>query len=91
MRLHVALLCKHGKWIKLLLRVETLGDPKNIVLDASANFAHRFNAAFTKLPWPWLIVCLLHVTMLWLLALNPKMLAYGICIHVHEVYVIQQE
>jgi len=89
MRLHVASLCRHGKWIKLLLRVETLGDPRNIVLDTSANFAHRFNAAFTKLLWPWLIVCLLP--MLWPLALNPIMLAYGIFIHVHEVYVIQQE
>jgi len=86
MRLHVASLCKHGKLVKLLFRVETLADTRNIVLDASANFAHRFNAAFTKLLWPWLIVCLL--TMLWPLALNPIMLAYGICIRVHEVYVI---
>jgi len=77
MRLHVASLCKHGKWIKLLLRVETAGDSRNIVLDASANFAHKFNAAFTKLLWP--------------LALNPIMLAYDICIHVHKIYVIYQE
>jgi len=43
---------KTPEWMKVLLRVETLGDPRNTVLDRSPNFPHAFNAAFAKLLWP---------------------------------------
>jgi len=32
-----------------MIEVETLGDPRNIVLDMSSDFPHGFNAAFAKL------------------------------------------
>jgi len=35
--------------IKVLLKVEPLGDPKHIILDGSPVFLHGFDAAFTKL------------------------------------------
>jgi len=35
--------------IKVLLGVETLRDPQNIVLDESPNFPDAFDAAFVKL------------------------------------------
>jgi len=35
--------------IEVLLRVETLGDTRNIVLDESPDFPHGFGAAFAKL------------------------------------------
>jgi len=38
-----------AEWIELLLRVETLGNLKNNVLDRSPNFHHQFDAAFAKL------------------------------------------
>jgi len=38
--------------IEVLFGVETLGDPRNIVLDGSPDFYHGFDAAFTKLNWP---------------------------------------
>jgi len=36
--------------------METAGEPRNILLDASPNMLHRFDAAFTKLLWPLLVV-----------------------------------
>jgi len=45
MRLHCA---KMAERIEVLLGVETLGEPRNIVLDG---FSHRFTTAFTKLLW----------------------------------------
>jgi len=42
--------------IKVLLGVEALGDPRNIVLDDSTDFLHEFNAAFAKLLRPVVII-----------------------------------
>jgi len=39
--------------IEVLLGVETLGDTRNVILDRSANFLFGFDAAFTKLLWPF--------------------------------------
>jgi len=55
-RLHTTTLCKQAKWIEVLRGVEALGDPRNIVLDGSLDFLHRFDAAFTKLIWPLVLV-----------------------------------
>jgi len=41
-----------AEWIKLLFEVETLEDPRNIVLDGGLDFHHGFNMAFSKLVWP---------------------------------------
>jgi len=34
-----------------------LGGPRNIVLDDCPDFSLRFNVAFTKLLWPFVVVC----------------------------------
>jgi len=44
-----------AEWIEVLLGVKTLVDPRNTVSDASPNFPHGFDAAFTKLLWPLVI------------------------------------
>jgi len=38
--------------IKVLLQLETLGDPRNIVLDGNPDFSHGYDAAFANLLWP---------------------------------------
>jgi len=38
--------------IEVLLRVETLGDLRNILLDGGPDFPHSFDAASIKLLWP---------------------------------------
>jgi len=37
-----------AEWIQVLLEVETLGEPRNIVLDESPNLPHKLSAVFTK-------------------------------------------
>jgi len=37
--------------IEVLLRVDTLVDPRNIVLDRSPDFPHEFDVVFAKLLW----------------------------------------
>jgi len=43
---------KTAERIQVLLRMETLGDPRNIILDGSPDFSHGFNAAIANLLWP---------------------------------------
>jgi len=54
MQLHCA---NVAECIEVLLGVETLGDPKNIVLDGSPDIPHGFDAIFAKLLWPLVIFC----------------------------------
>jgi len=46
--------------IEVLLWVETLRDPRNIVLDGNPNFPHRFDAA---LLWPVVLTTIRHRTL----------------------------
>jgi len=48
-RLHFA---NTAEWIEVLLGVEILADPRNIVLNGSFNFPRVFQAIFDKLLWP---------------------------------------
>jgi len=41
-----------AEWIEVMLGVEILGDPRNIILNRSPDFLHRFDVAFNKLLWP---------------------------------------
>jgi len=43
--------------IEVLSGVETLGDPRDIVLDVSHDFPHTFDAALAKLLWPLALIC----------------------------------
>jgi len=49
MLLHCANIAKQ---IEFLLGLETLGEPRNTVLNGSPDFLQGFNAAFAKLLWP---------------------------------------
>jgi len=43
------LLCEMAERIEVLFGVNTFGELRNIVLDGSLNFSHRFVAAFDRL------------------------------------------
>jgi len=47
---------KTAERIEILHWVETLGDPRNIVLDGGPDFYRGFDAAFAKLLWPPVII-----------------------------------
>jgi len=51
-RIHAALLCKHGWTDRGPAWDGDSSDPRNIVLDWSRSFPHRFDAAFVKVLWP---------------------------------------
>jgi len=48
-RMSVSMSVMRLRWNEVLLAVETLTDPRNIILDGSSDFFHGFDAAFAQL------------------------------------------
>jgi len=53
---HAACCATMAESFKVLLEVESHGDPRNIVSDESRDFSWGIDAAFAKLLWPLVVL-----------------------------------
>jgi len=58
MQLYCANMAEIAKWIEVLLGVETLVT-RNIILHGSRGLSHGFDAAFTRLLWPHVLLVII--------------------------------